>query len=104
MKVYREYSPEQKMVDAKTGLEIISINSYLHGVYAVVEVKGVKREEFEPNTYGKVLLTLTGVGISRKSEKDSWDIEKGVKIAEGRAYKALETKFKGKPINKPFMG
>lgn len=44
-----------------------------------------------------------GVGISRRSTYDKADNDIGYRIARGRAYKALQLKVNGYPVNHQYM-
>ena len=48
-------------------------------------------------------VTIQGVGISKQSPDDKRDKEMGVRIAKGRAIKAINLKLKGKKIRHPYM-
>ena len=49
-------------------------------------------------------IGIQAVGISRKSKHDTWNEETGIKIAMGRAFRALHNKINKKGIRHPFMG
>ena len=71
------------------------------GRFVIAEVKGVKEGDIITGEESKI---YTGIGISRKSDDDRFDINKAEQIAIGRATKALGMKLRGKRINNPFMG
>lgn len=75
---------------SKTGIFIVENDTHYHGRFTIIELTDSK---------GHV-----SVGISRLSEKDTYNPELGANIARGRAEHALYNKLMGKKINGVMMG
>ena len=78
-------------------MKVTMLNRF--GRYVIAEVQTTR-----PIEEGKAPQIVTGIGISRKSDEDSFKQDVADRIAIGRAKKAALLKLEGKRTIPPFMG
>ena len=96
-----EYDENVRESDNK---EDVSEEEVMHyGYFTVVRLKKTYYVPGKNEGENDRRLVVQGVGISKQSPEDKQDKDLGIRIAKGRALKAIKTKLSGKKIHHHYM-